>query len=196
MSALVQRIVSTCAIVVAFSLPARAEIEIKEVTSPGGIKAWLVEEHSLPFIAVDIAFRGGTSLDAEGKRGAMNLMSGEIVETGARTGVRVNDGSGITYSNIATTDADKGLQVNVGIRPEDFVPAEGDHAFSGKVHIAEALGEVTLLYFAPPKPDAETATVIAKMAGIHKDMRGQTVNLTADPSKVHLFHNGQSLVYR
>ena len=128
---------------------------------------------------------------------AMNLMAGEIVETGKRTGVKINDGSGVTYSDIATTAADKGLKVNVGIRPEDFVPAEGgDYAFSGKVHIAEALGEVTLLYFAPPKPDMETNTVIAKMAGIHKDMRGQTAHLTADPSKVHLFHNGQSLVYR
>ena len=128
---------------------------------------------------------------------AMNLMAGEIVETGARTGVRINDGSGITYSGIATTEADKGLKVNVGIRPEDFVPTDGaDHAFSGKVHIAEALGEVTLLYFAPPKPGAETSTVIAKMAGIHKDMRGQMVQMTAAPAKVHLFHNGRSLVCR
>lgn len=63
-------------------LPARADVNIQEVTSPGGIKAWLVEEHSLPFIALEIAFRGGTSLDQEGKRGAVNLMSG-LLEEGA-----------------------------------------------------------------------------------------------------------------
>ena len=37
-----------------WALPARAEIKIQEVTSPGGIKAWLVEEPSIPFTALDI----------------------------------------------------------------------------------------------------------------------------------------------
>ena len=46
------------------ALPARAEVDIQEVTSPGGITAWLVEEHSIPFVALDVRFRGGASLDA------------------------------------------------------------------------------------------------------------------------------------
>lgn len=62
------------------ALPARAEVDIQTVTSPGGIGAWLVEEHSLPFIALEIAFVGGTSLDVEGKRGAVNLMTGLLEE--------------------------------------------------------------------------------------------------------------------
>jgi len=33
------------------ALPARAEVDIQPVTSPGGIDAWLVEEHSIPFVA-------------------------------------------------------------------------------------------------------------------------------------------------
>lgn len=64
------------------SLPARAGVEIKEVTSPGGLTAWLVEEHSIPFVALEIRFRGGASLDAPGKRGATNLMMG-LLEEGA-----------------------------------------------------------------------------------------------------------------
>ncbi len=60
----------------------RAEIDIQEVTSPGGITAWLVEDHSIPFTALELRFRGGTSLDAEGKRGAIYLMSG-LLEEGA-----------------------------------------------------------------------------------------------------------------
>lgn len=64
----------------AFALPAQAEIDIKSVTSPGGIGAWLVEEHSLPFIALEIAFQGGTSMDVEGKRGAVNLMTALLEE--------------------------------------------------------------------------------------------------------------------
>lgn len=61
---------------------AKAETNIQEVTSPGGIKAWLVEEPSIPFMALELRFRGGASLDRAGKRGAMNLMTG-LLEEGA-----------------------------------------------------------------------------------------------------------------
>ncbi len=64
----------------AAALPARAEVDIQTITSSGGIGAWLVEEHSLPFIALEIAFVGGSSLDVEGKRGAINLMTGLLEE--------------------------------------------------------------------------------------------------------------------
>ena len=64
----------------ALATPLRAEIAIQEVTSPGGIKAWLVEDHNIPFMALDISFRGGTSLDQPGKRGAVNLMTATLEE--------------------------------------------------------------------------------------------------------------------
>lgn len=60
--------------------PLRAEVEIQEVTSPGGIKAWLVEEHSIPFTALEISFKGGASLEAPDKRGATNLMMALLEE--------------------------------------------------------------------------------------------------------------------
>ncbi len=60
--------------------PAQAGTEIKEVTSPGGIKAWLVEEPSIPFTALELRFQGGGSLDRPGKRGAINLMTATIEE--------------------------------------------------------------------------------------------------------------------
>ncbi|MEX0318027.1 MAG: M16 family metallopeptidase [Ruegeria sp.] len=72
----------TTLIAVVLALPARAEVDIQEVTSPKGIKAWLVEEPSIPFTALELRFRGGTSLDAPGKRGATNLMTG-LIEEGA-----------------------------------------------------------------------------------------------------------------
>ena len=62
------------------ALPTQAAVEIEEVTSPGGITAWLVEEHSIPFAAIEIRFKGGGSLDAEGKRGATNLMMALLEE--------------------------------------------------------------------------------------------------------------------
>jgi zinc protease len=67
--------------VLLFPAAARA-IDIQEVTSPGGIEAWLVEDSSIPFVAVEIWFNGGASLDAPGKRGAIHLMTG-LLEEGA-----------------------------------------------------------------------------------------------------------------
>lgn len=64
----------------ALATPLRAEIAIQEVTSPGGIKAWLVEDHNIPFMALELRFRGGTSLDQPGKRGAVNLMAATLEE--------------------------------------------------------------------------------------------------------------------
>ena len=68
------------AAVLALALPAQAEIPIKEVTSPGGITAWLVEDHNIPFTALEIQFRGGTSLEAPDKRGVVNLMTATLEE--------------------------------------------------------------------------------------------------------------------
>ncbi|MDP5086397.1 MAG: insulinase family protein [Yoonia sp.] len=59
---------------------AQAEIDIKQVTSPGGINAWVVEEPAIPFIALEIRFRGSSSLDLPGKRGATNLMAALLEE--------------------------------------------------------------------------------------------------------------------
>ena len=69
------RLIATLWLIV-FALPLRAEIDIQTLTTPGGIDAWLVEEHSIPFTALEIRFKGGTTLDPAGKRGAVNLMTG------------------------------------------------------------------------------------------------------------------------
>ncbi|WP_151717596.1 ABC transporter ATP-binding protein [Gemmobacter serpentinus] len=123
---------------------------------------------------------------------SMNLLSGEIVETGARTRIRL-EGGGEAWSTIATEARDKGLKVNLGVRPEDLVPAsEGTGLYTGEVEITEALGEVTLLYF---KKDGDRQ-VVAKLPGIHRELRHASVTLTADPAKIHLFSNGRSLLYR
>jgi len=60
--------------------PAIAAVEIREVTSPGGIHAWLVEEHSIPFTALELRFDGGTSLDPADRRGATLLMMALLEE--------------------------------------------------------------------------------------------------------------------
>ncbi|MGX0903333.1 zinc protease [Roseovarius sp. MBR-79] len=69
-------------LLLAATLPARAGVEIAEITTPGGFEAWLVEDHSIPFVALEVRFRGGASLDAPDARGATNLMVG-LLEEGA-----------------------------------------------------------------------------------------------------------------
>ena len=63
-----------------WAVAAQAAIDIQQVTSPGGIKAWLVEEHSIPFTSLEIRVRGGANLDREGKRGSVNLMTALLEE--------------------------------------------------------------------------------------------------------------------
>jgi zinc protease len=70
------------AVAIGLAFPAQAAVEIQEVTSPGGIDAWLVEERSIPFAAIEIRFQGGTSIDLPGKEGATNLMMA-LLEEGA-----------------------------------------------------------------------------------------------------------------
>ncbi len=124
---------------------------------------------------------------------AMNLLAGEIVGTGKTTKVKLNGGGTVT-SDVPTQAADKGLKVNVGIRPEDMVESTGkNYAFEGRVNITEALGEVTLLYF---DKVGDNSAIIGKLPGIHGDLRGKTVRMAAAPAKVQIFHNGQSLYYR
>jgi zinc protease len=60
--------------------PARAAMDVQEVTSPGGIKAWLVEDHSMPLIAVGVGFHGGSGLDPDGKEGLARFVSGLLDE--------------------------------------------------------------------------------------------------------------------
>jgi alpha-glucoside transport system ATP-binding protein len=123
---------------------------------------------------------------------AMNLMPGEIVGTGDETLVRLASG-GIARAAIPTQAADMGMAVNLGVRPEDLVETTGEPLFSGMVEITEALGEVTLLYF---QRQGGAAQVVAKLPGIHADLRRKEVKLAADPRKIHLFAKGRSLLYR
>jgi len=57
---------------VAWSGASRAT-DIEEVTSAKGVKAWLVEDHKLPLIAMNFAFRGGVEQDPVGKQGLATL---------------------------------------------------------------------------------------------------------------------------
>ena len=54
--------------------------EIKKVTSPGGITAWLVEDHTIPLIAMQYSFAGGSAADPADRPGLANFLSGMLDE--------------------------------------------------------------------------------------------------------------------
>ncbi|MDA0340073.1 MAG: pitrilysin family protein [Proteobacteria bacterium] len=60
--------------------PIANAFEITPVTSPSGIKAWLVEDHKNPIITIQATFLGGASGDPAGKPGLVNLASGLLDE--------------------------------------------------------------------------------------------------------------------
>jgi len=124
---------------------------------------------------------------------AMNLLPGKVIETGPNTAVSVNSGSGVINTNISTTGAQAGMPVNVGIRPEHLdVTSGADFALEGRVNISEALGEVTQVYL---DKESKGGPAIAKLPGIHRDVRNTVIRMSAKPEHVHLFHEEQSLFY-
>ncbi|HWI25932.1 MAG TPA: pitrilysin family protein [Stellaceae bacterium] len=66
------------------AVPASAATKVQQVTSPGGITAWLVEDHSLPVVTLVASFRGGAALDPAGKAGLASLTS-DLLDEGAGT---------------------------------------------------------------------------------------------------------------
>lgn len=76
------KLIRSVALLLAFALPVQAATDIQAIESPGGITAWLVPSPDIPFTALEIRFRGGTSLDPADARGAVNLMTG-LIEEGA-----------------------------------------------------------------------------------------------------------------
>ncbi|WP_018689500.1 ABC transporter ATP-binding protein [Ahrensia kielensis] len=123
---------------------------------------------------------------------AMNLLSGEITKTGKETTIKL-DGGGTAVSSVPTKADDKGLKVNIGVRPEDLIETKGNFIHEGKVKFQEALGEVTLLYF---EKSGNDDGLIGKLPGIRSGLRDKKIRVTAPPEKVQIFHNGQSLYYR
>lgn len=55
--------------------PAIAMPKVQEIQSPKGIKAWFVENHDLPIVTIQMAWRGGAAQDPDGLPGLAALMS-------------------------------------------------------------------------------------------------------------------------
>ncbi len=72
-------VVVSLAVLMATVSNARA-VDIQEVTSPGGIKAWLVEDDTADLVSMSFSFRGGSALDPIGKEGLADLVASTLDE--------------------------------------------------------------------------------------------------------------------
>lgn len=57
-----------------------ASTHVEEVVSPGGIRAYLVREPSIPFLSMSFQFTGGSAADPDGKEGLSYMVAGLIDE--------------------------------------------------------------------------------------------------------------------
>src|SRR5207244_4441968 len=69
-------------VVLLFAAAPAGAVTIDRVVSPGGIEAWLVQDHTLPIITLELSFRGGASTDPEGKDG-LATMTTALLDEGA-----------------------------------------------------------------------------------------------------------------
>ncbi|CUK27537.1 Maltose/maltodextrin import ATP-binding protein MalK [Cognatishimia activa] len=120
---------------------------------------------------------------------AMNLFAGEITKTGATTEIRLALGTTVV-ANVKTVKAAMGKAVNVGVRPEDLTTDGAFAVLEGDVNYTEALGEVTLIYV--DRADGKDP-YIAKLPGIHENLRGKSISLKAVPEKLHVFDAASGL---
>ncbi len=115
---------------------------------------------------------------------SMNIIPATVAEPGDPTLISLSAGRSVRVP-IATPSAKAGEAASFGVRPEDLVLAKGDdYLLEGTVSLVEALGEVTLLYVDGP---VGAEPMIAKLPGIVDVKKNDTVRLSADPGKLHLF---------
>jgi zinc protease len=104
--------------------PAQA-VDIKEVSTPLGIKAWLVEDRSVPIVTMSFSFNGGIASEPEGQRGVTSLMANLLTDgagtLGAQAFMRRQEDSEVSLGFSASLDRVSGsLRVLSANRAEGF----------------------------------------------------------------------------
>ncbi|MES2752538.1 MAG: insulinase family protein, partial [Pseudomonadota bacterium] len=64
----------------AAAVPATAATKIQRLVSPGGIEAWFVQDATVPLVAIEYAFSGGSAQDPAGKPGVGSFTANSLDE--------------------------------------------------------------------------------------------------------------------
>jgi len=73
-------LIAVFSILILLTKPLYAELNIQELISQNGTKFWLAQEKSIPFVSLEIRFRGGTSMDDNKTLGAVSFMTAMLEE--------------------------------------------------------------------------------------------------------------------
>lgn len=65
---------------VAFGGTGAGAVDVKEITTPRGLKAWLVEDKSAPVVALSFSFAGGVASEAKKERGATSFAAALLTD--------------------------------------------------------------------------------------------------------------------
>jgi len=98
------------AAVIVAAAPAHAAFQIQKVVSPGGIEAWLIEDHRVPLMALEVTFRGGAALDPAGKDG-LAVFTSSLLDEGA---------GDLTAQAFQKEMADKSIALSYGADLDNF----------------------------------------------------------------------------
>ena len=84
--------------------------KIEQITTPGGIKAWLVEERSISLVSLRFAFEGGALQEPENREGLSSLLASLLTE-----------GAGaLSAEDYARRLADEGSQISLSSARDQF----------------------------------------------------------------------------
>src|SRR4051812_7430140 len=73
-------LVTLLAMIAMVPAPLHAAAKIQHLVSPGGIEAWFVQDATVPLIAMEYAFSGGTAQDPADKPGVGNMVANLLDE--------------------------------------------------------------------------------------------------------------------
>jgi zinc protease len=104
------RITAFVAALAFLAFPVHAAFQIQRVISPGGIEAWLVEDHHVPVMALHMSLTGGAALDPAGKEG-LALFTASLLDEGAGS---------LDSTAFQKELADKSIALNFGADMDSF----------------------------------------------------------------------------
>ncbi|MEM7059923.1 MAG: pitrilysin family protein [Pseudomonadota bacterium] len=138
------------------SSPALADFQIQDLSSPNGKSFWLVEEPSIPIVAIEIGFKGGSRLDPREQTGLSKFTMGLM-----------NEGSGDLDAVAFSTRADE-ISARIGFQ------SGADKVEVSARFLAETLDDsidLLALAMAEPRFDAEPIERVRKqiLSGIAQD---------------------------
>lgn len=73
-------LIASAALIAVAPSPAHAAAKIQRLVSPGGIEAWFVQDATVPLIAMEYSFNGGTAQDPADKPGVASMVAGLLDE--------------------------------------------------------------------------------------------------------------------